>query len=450
MEGEPTVPLDKVRQKRGIDTSRLLTDEKSRKGSNVAFRGNKAPANAESRSRNPRGKRGSRKPNGSARASENSLNQVPPLKPLHKVKAESKEPSLLESGFKVAIRRLPPNLPENVLLETISPWANAEKYEWFKFIPGKVSDNPSKPRVHSRAYIRFIQQEDASILIRHFNGHKFMDSKGVQDKTSVNFSPFSKTPKAARPDARQGTITEDPEFLSFVESLSADKENTPAQPQTAQVTISEDPKSTPLIEYLRAKKAELNDSRHGSKSSKSPVALLSRNGKSKPVDHPKSAVQESSKGPKDDKKSKRPKPAKPTKEAKPTVDSKVENDESGSARRPRRRLRKRGGAKEEASTPFAPTHILKPPSKGQDPEWPEPGIKHSNSHSVDEPSPKSIKPKPASEPAITAPVRHVFKLTNGCLTPSTGQNNSTDSPSKPPRTRRRRPPPATSKPQAAS
>ena len=76
---------------------------------------------------------------------------------------------------------------------------------------------------------------------------------------SVEFAPYSRVPSARiRRDARQGTIDQDPEFIDFLESLTA-----PAPVKAAAVENGSDTESkktekvtvTPLVQYLRDKKA---------------------------------------------------------------------------------------------------------------------------------------------------------------------------------------------------
>lgn len=73
---------------------------------------------------------------------------------------------------------------------------------------------------------------------------------------SLEFAPYAKIPSGrARKDARQGTIDQDPEFISFLESLTQPV----AKPGPEATTDGEEKKeaitTTPLVQYIREKKA---------------------------------------------------------------------------------------------------------------------------------------------------------------------------------------------------
>lgn len=91
-------------------------------------------------------------------------------------------------------------------------------------------------------------------------------NSGNQSRPQVVFAPLQKIPKkTAKHDARQGTIDQDPEYLSFLGILES---GAPLQAASTLPSISasvnalgdaarpdEKPTSTPLIEYIRAQKA---------------------------------------------------------------------------------------------------------------------------------------------------------------------------------------------------
>lgn len=452
MEDDTNALLDKSR--RLIDSSNVQTSDKSRRGghSGRGSSGGKR-GGGEGRSRGGRGRRGSGKLVDSTRGSLVSVAVQNPgiSKPNFKPKTESREPPLLEVGHKVVVRRLPPTLPQNILLEAVNSLAFIkDKYEWSSFINGKASDKPSKSRVFSRAYFRFTDSISAVKFMETFNGHVFIDSKGVQDQAVVEFAPYRKTPKQARTDPKQGTIEEDPEYQDFLVSLTQQTIEPPALPSAS--ISSEKLKITPLIEFLRAKKAAQVESRLSYRASKSSVTLLSRNDQSKNSDSPASQnssnTRESVSKNKEDKKLKKSKiPKTQNKDPKPSSEFKSTGEE-GENRRSRRRSRKKGPSKEEPITPFAPTQILKAPPKASEIDWPQPGSNSKSSQPVKE-SPIKIESSNSSE-LKPAPVRHVFTLTNGCLTQSTKASDSLDAaPPKSSRNNRRRRAPS-SKPQTAS
>lgn len=115
--------------------------------------------------------------------------------------------------------------------------------------------------MRSRAYAKFKSVEALADFHKAFNGHIFTDSKGILSDTMlttgrssrvvIEFAPFQKYVKGkTKPDARQGTIEDSPEYKEFLASL-----NQPV-PAESHVSNAEDgPKTTPLIEYIRTQKA---------------------------------------------------------------------------------------------------------------------------------------------------------------------------------------------------
>ena len=92
----------------------------------------------------------------------------------------------------------------------------------------------------------------------------FVDAKAsVNDPAllgppSVEFAPYGRVPhNKARKDARQGTIDQDPEFISFLESLTnpIPKPIPTETPPDAENKKGEEKVITPLIQFLRDKKA---------------------------------------------------------------------------------------------------------------------------------------------------------------------------------------------------
>ncbi|GAA5877421.1 hypothetical protein JCM16303_003326 [Sporobolomyces ruberrimus] len=170
--------------------------------------------------------------------------------------------------LKAVVRRLPPDLPPAVFWKTVEPWIHRENtadkqdtteskentVAWSDYKQGVVrKSGKDKDSVHSRAYITFRTPEALVAFHRGYDGWSFKDKTGNISQAVVEFAPYQRMPTApSKPDPRQGTIDQDPDFLAFQTALTAppDPADTPAEPVTVQ-----DPRSTPLLEHLRAQKA---------------------------------------------------------------------------------------------------------------------------------------------------------------------------------------------------
>ena len=123
--------------------------------------------------------------------------------------------------------------------------------------------SPSKPSRPSRAYLLLTQPEHINALsekVRHSSIVDFKGSSrdaGLLGPPTVEFAPYSRAPNGkTRKDARQGTIDQDPEFMSFLESLtnpitkptSVDQEDGDSRDK-GKVTM------TPLVQFIKDKKA---------------------------------------------------------------------------------------------------------------------------------------------------------------------------------------------------
>ncbi|TIA73020.1 hypothetical protein E3P91_01683 [Wallemia ichthyophaga] len=158
--------------------------------------------------------------------------------------------------LRAVVRKLPPNLPEDVFYSAVQAWVNGETTAHSYYAKGKLRGaDSSKESVASRAYITF--NEHTQLLNFHaaFDGHTFRDKQGRESKVSVEYAPFQKTPAARhKVDDRQGTIDQDGDFLSFLQSLQA----TPTKPDFEANWIAsraaEKPKTTPLLLHLAQRK----------------------------------------------------------------------------------------------------------------------------------------------------------------------------------------------------
>ncbi|KAK4058831.1 hypothetical protein OIO90_000277 [Microbotryomycetes sp. JL221] len=180
------------------------------------------------------------------------------------------QPQQPQQRLKVVVRRLPADLPEAVFWKSVAPWVirhddssnesqaqaqpGAEKVAWCQYKPGKVRKNKQdKDDVASRAYITFRTPESLVAFHRSYDGWTFRDKTGHTSQALVEFAPFQRSPLVAvKPDPRQGTIDDDPDYIAFKEALEAP---TPAETSNPDVLAPLDPKSTPLLEHLRAQRA---------------------------------------------------------------------------------------------------------------------------------------------------------------------------------------------------
>ncbi|KAJ6003284.1 hypothetical protein N7451_005831 [Penicillium sp. IBT 35674x] len=179
--------------------------------------------------------------------------------------------------LKLLIRRLPPGLTQ-VELEGIlgAEWkVGAGKVDWLQYKAGKVSKDPAKPSRPSRAYIHVVSSEHVTPLSDLVRQASFQDARATSHDPillgppSLEFAPYAKIPGSrVRKDARQGTIDQDPDFITFLESLT--------QPITksgpADTFESEEKKTTvlttPLVQFIKDKKASKAKEAAASKSSK--------------------------------------------------------------------------------------------------------------------------------------------------------------------------------------
>ncbi|ORX91373.1 hypothetical protein K493DRAFT_339399 [Basidiobolus meristosporus CBS 931.73] len=194
---------------------------------------------------------------------------------------------------KVVIRRLPPNLPEELFFKSIQPYITDENIDWKLYVPGKISTNKNKENHFSRGYLHFKTIDDVILFHRGYDGHLFVDSKGNESRAVVEFAPFQKIPKEnQKPDPREGTLEEDPDYLAFLETLKEEKENKESngisdgttQLEKLEARLSKEsvvplstnstPKSTPLLDYLRAQKAASKSKKKNQSGKQAPVMIL--------------------------------------------------------------------------------------------------------------------------------------------------------------------------------
>ncbi|KAF9297083.1 hypothetical protein BGZ88_011105 [Linnemannia elongata] len=176
--------------------------------------------------------------------------------------ARTKGPNRGQAKSKIVVRRLPANLPEHVFMESIKGLVPDSALDRpTTWVAGKVSKNPVKANTFARAYIYFKNEKLALEFQKAYHGHTFVDRHGNEGKAHVEFAPFQKIPREQRKaDTKQGTIEEDPDYIAFLQSLTADPTDAEKEMKlsgTEQLLKESaiNPKSTPLLEALRAQKA---------------------------------------------------------------------------------------------------------------------------------------------------------------------------------------------------
>lgn len=110
-----------------------------------------------------------------------------------KERERKEKPQLPGERVKIVVRRLPPNLPEDIFWQSVSNWVTDEAVTWKAFFPGKPkkryvwcykakigSDfrSMNKDNIPSRAYIAFRSPDQLTNFARDYDGHKFVDKAG--------------------------------------------------------------------------------------------------------------------------------------------------------------------------------------------------------------------------------------------------------------------------------
>lgn len=152
---------------------------------------------------------------------------------------------------KVVIRRLPPDFTEEKFLEAVNPLPSNS---YFYFAPG---DPTLGPHGCCRAYIAFTKETDILPFRDLYDGLILESEKGAKYRMTVEYAPFQNIPKQNRkkPDARCGTIEQDADFVSFLESYEAAEEPTQSLDlvsylQHLEAAKTKEVQATPLTEYL--------------------------------------------------------------------------------------------------------------------------------------------------------------------------------------------------------
>nr|XP_039270209.1 regulator of nonsense transcripts 3B-like isoform X1 [Styela clava] len=158
---------------------------------------------------------------------------------------------------KLIIRRLPPALTKDELLEIISP---LPPHDYFRYVSG---DKTLAPDHFCRAYINFTSADDIMTFRDKVDGFEFTDSKGNSQPCVLEYAPFQKNPRKVkkREDAKCGTIDEDPDYTAFLESLEAEEEKTVIDLEKYLEELEKKEQKnkvveTPLTAFLKQKREE--------------------------------------------------------------------------------------------------------------------------------------------------------------------------------------------------
>ncbi|XP_056162687.1 regulator of nonsense transcripts UPF3-like [Syzygium oleosum] len=169
---------------------------------------------------------------------------------------------------KVVWRHLPPSITRAFLTEQIDSVFSG-RYCWVSFRPGKSSQ---KRHTFSRAYIKFERLEDVTEFAGFFDGHVFVNEKGAQFKTIVEYAPFQRVPaQRLRKDSREGTLITDPEYIEFLKLLVTPVENLPSveiqlgrrEGEGSGAAEGVPIVTTPLMDYVRRKRASKSSRTRG-------------------------------------------------------------------------------------------------------------------------------------------------------------------------------------------
>ncbi|KAF7257060.1 hypothetical protein EG68_05343 [Paragonimus skrjabini miyazakii] len=181
---------------------------------------------------------------------------------------------------KVIIRRLPPKLREADFLQIVDP---LPPHSYFRF----CTPDPTLGNLGMcRAYITFQDLDALFAFKERFDNYVFVDSEGNESLALVEFAVYQvptnvkDCKKTEQVDKKQGTLHEDPDFISFLKTLQPSVNN--AEPNEAttkktpweatleeiQARASVSDKShevTPLLAYLEKKRKDEDVAHHKKK-----------------------------------------------------------------------------------------------------------------------------------------------------------------------------------------
>ena len=107
--------------------------------------------------------------------------------------------------LKTVVRRLPPNLPEDIFWQSVQAWVTDDTVTWKSYYPGKFRTKRyvgscvregthdhaqlrmNKEGIPSRAYIAFKHEEQVATFSREYDGHVFRDKAGASMGTGCQW-----------------------------------------------------------------------------------------------------------------------------------------------------------------------------------------------------------------------------------------------------------------------
>nr|CAD7199197.1 unnamed protein product [Timema douglasi] len=154
---------------------------------------------------------------------------------------------------KVVIRRLPPSLTEESFLEHIKPLPSTEHFYFVK------AEKRLKQNAFSRAYIKFVKQDDIWQFKERFDNHPFIDNRGAEYRAVVEFAPFQGVPVSdwkQNNGCKVGKLENDRKYLDFLEYQDSEDEDVTVNRSFQEYFPHENNKSktTPLLEYIKDKR----------------------------------------------------------------------------------------------------------------------------------------------------------------------------------------------------
>nr|CAD7463605.1 unnamed protein product [Timema tahoe] len=155
---------------------------------------------------------------------------------------------------KVVVRRLPPSLTEESFLEHIKPLPSTEHFYFVK------AEKRLKQNAFSRAYIKFVKQDDIWQFKERFDNHPFIGNRGAEYHAVVEFAPFQGVPVndwKQNIGCKVGKLENDRKYLEFLEYQDREDEEVTVNRSFQEYFPHENnnkSKTTPLLEYIKDKR----------------------------------------------------------------------------------------------------------------------------------------------------------------------------------------------------
>ena len=167
-----------------------------------------------------------------------------------KRKEKSVVPIFLHMKSRIVVRKIAPGVSEEgffgVLDDRLGTKDNSEREKW---MTGRYFASGGGKKL-SRAYIDFVDAEHAIAFEKIFRGFKFTDERGVSTDVSVEYAPIQQHypfDLAASANEKEPTITEDADFMRFVQELTADPKTRADGGAVRMGTVEEEINEVPLL-----------------------------------------------------------------------------------------------------------------------------------------------------------------------------------------------------------